>query len=176
MLPESQAGQKKGSTSAGYCGVSIAVGGSGYPRALTCDKSRKFLYSGGRRLFYKMARSLANSKSRDKNCSLEIINEMFFHFSLPDQILSDQGRQFECGMMEEFCKLLQIEKSQTTPYHPQGDGLVERANRTLLNMLSTVVEEHQEEWESYLWPVRMAYSTSIQHMHHRLFALLFNVW
>ena len=83
------------------------------------------------------------------------------HFSLPDQILSDQGRQFESGVMEELCKLLQIEKSRTT-YHPQGDGLVERANRTLLNMLSTVVEEHQEERESHLQPVCMAYNTSIQ--------------
>ena len=64
--------------------------------------------------------------------------------------------------MEELCKLLQIEKSRTTPYHPQGDGLVERTNRTLLNMLSTVVEEHQEEWELHLQPVCMAYNTSIQ--------------
>ena len=28
--------------------------------------------------------------------------------------------------MEELCKLLQIEKSRTALYHPQGDGLVER--------------------------------------------------
>ena len=39
---------------------------------------------------------------------------------------------------------------------------MERANRTLLNMLSTVVEEHQEVWESHLRPVYMAYHTSIQ--------------
>ena len=97
-----------------------------------------------------------------KTVAQKLLNEMFFHFSLPDQILSDQGRQFESGVMEELCKLLQIEKSRTTPYHPQGDGLVERANRTFLNMLSTVVEEHQEEWESHLRPICMAYNTSIQ--------------
>jgi len=64
--------------------------------------------------------------------------------------------------MEELCKLLQIEKSRTTPYHPQEDGLVERANHTLLSMLSTVVGEHKETWEAYLRPICMAYSTSIQ--------------
>ena len=87
----------------------------------------------------------------------ELLNQMLFRFSLPDQ-----GRKFESRVMEELCKLLQIEKSQTTPYRPQGDGLVERANCTLLNMSSTVVEEHQEAWESHLRPVCMAYNTSIQ--------------
>ena len=54
-----------------------------------------------------------------KTVAQKLLNEMLFRFSLPDQ-----GRQFESRVMEELCKLLQIEKSQTTPYHPQGDGLV----------------------------------------------------
>ena len=97
-----------------------------------------------------------------KTVALKLVNEMFFRFSLPDQILSDQGRQFESAIMDELCKLLQIQKSRTTPYHPQGDGLVERSNRTLLNMLSIVVEDHPDTWESHLRPVCMAYNTSIQ--------------
>ena len=87
---------------------------------------------------------------------------MFFRFSLPDQILSDQGRQFESAIINELCGLLQIQKSRTTPYHPQGDGLVvERSNRTLLNMLSIVVKDHPNTWESHLRAVCMAYNTSI---------------
>ena len=92
----------------------------------------------------------------------KLVNEMFFRFSIPDQILSDQGRQFESTIIDELCKLLQIQKSRTTPYHPQGDGLVERSNRTLLNMLSIVVEDNPNTWESYLRPVCMAYNTSVQ--------------
>ena len=67
-----------------------------------------------------------------------------FHFSLPDLILSDQRQQFESGIMEELRKLLQIEKSRTTPHHSQGDGLVERANHMILNMLYTMVGELME--------------------------------
>ena len=91
-----------------------------------------------------------------KTVAQKLLNEMLFRFSLPDR-----GQQFESRVMEELCKLLQIEKSQTTPYHSQGDGLVERVNHTMLNMSSTVVEEHQGAWESHLWPVCMAYNTSI---------------
>jgi len=95
-----------------------------------------------------------------KTIAKTLLNELFFHFSLPDQILSDQGQQFESRVMEELCKLLQIEKSRTAPYHPQGDGLVERANCILLSILSKVVDEHKETWEVYLRPICMAYNTS----------------
>ena len=63
------------------------------------------------------------------------------------------------SFFEELCDLLQIEKTHTTLYHPQKDGLVERVNRTVLNMLATVVNNHQD-WESHLRPVYMTYNTA----------------
>ena len=88
-----------------------------------------------------MAGSLANSSQETKTVAKKLLNEMFFRFSLPDQILTDQGRQFKSALITELCNVLQIQKSRTTPY-PQADGLVERSNRTLLSMLSIVVDEH----------------------------------
>ena len=41
-------------------------------------------------------------------------------------------------------------KSRTTPYHPQSDGLVERYNRTLLDMLAKAVKEEPFKWEEHL--------------------------
>ena len=90
----------------------------------------------------------------------KLLNEMFFRFSLPDKLHSDQGRQFESKIIEELCKLLQINKSRTIPYHPQGDGLVKRANRTVLNMLATIMKDHHD-WKSYVRATCMAYNTSI---------------
>ena len=75
---------------------------------------------------------------------------------------SDQGRQFESVLIAEVCKLLQIRKTRTTPYHPQCDGLVERFNRTLLSMLATCAEGHPFDWEQQLQKVCMAYNTSVQ--------------
>ena len=56
----------------------------------------------------------------------KLVNEVFLLFSIPEQLHSDQGPQFESQLMSEICKLLKIYKTSTTPYHPQCDGLVER--------------------------------------------------
>ena len=54
------------------------------------------------------------------------------------QIRGDNSRQ-------EICALLQIHKTCTTAYHPHCNGLVEKFNCTLLDMLSTVVKDHPSD-------------------------------
>ena len=46
-------------------------------------------------------------------------------------------------------------------YHPQGDGLVERFNRTLQHMISTTINDHPFDWEEALPKVCLAYNTSV---------------
>ena len=91
-----------------------------------------------------------------------LTNEMFFRFSPPERLHSDQGRQFESKLVKEVCRVLQVEKSRTSPYHPQGDGLVERYNRTLLDMLATSAKSNLNDWERYVRAVCYAYNTSVQ--------------
>ena len=61
-----------------------------------------------------------------------------------------------------ICRCLGIKKTRTTAYHPQSDGLVERFNRTLQNMLATTTESHPATWENHVQKVVMAYNTSVQ--------------
>ena len=53
-----------------------------------------------------------------------------------------------------------MKKSRTTAYHPQGDGMVERFNHTLLQLLRTYVTR-QEEWEKHLPLALYAYKISV---------------
>jgi hypothetical protein len=91
----------------------------------------------------------------------KLTDEMFCRFSPPEQLHSDQGRQFESDLMKEICNLLKIRKTRTSPYHPQCDGLVERFNRTLLDMLATAARRHPFSWEDHIRKVCMAYNTSV---------------
>ena len=52
------------------------------------------------------------------------VDKVFMCYAIPKQLHSDQGPQFESQLMSEVCKLLGIQKSRTTPYHSQCDGMV----------------------------------------------------
>jgi len=60
-------------------------------------------------------------------------------------------------MLAEVCVLMGIKKVNTTAYHPQTDRLVERFNRTLLDMLSKSVEPCGQDWDTRLPYVLFAY-------------------
>ena len=91
-----------------------------------------------------------------------LVDEVFMRFSAPEQLHFDQGWQFESQLLNEVCKLLHVNKTHTTPYHPQSDGLVERFNRTLISMLATCAKENPLNWETHIRKVCMAYNTSVQ--------------
>ena len=56
-------------------------------------------------------------------------------FGSPEALLSDQGTNFLSDLMLNVCISLRITKLNTTAYHPECDGMVERFNRTLKAML-----------------------------------------
>ncbi|UYV61916.1 K02A2.6-like [Cordylochernes scorpioides] len=50
----------------------------------------------------------------------------------------------------ELCRRLGIEKTRTTPLHPQSDGMVERFNRTLTQHLTMFIDKNQRDWDQHL--------------------------
>ena len=75
---------------------------------------------------------------------------------------TDQWKNFELAPIKEICQLLGVKKTRITPYHPPSDGLGERFNRTVLDMLSMVVQQDEHGWDLLLPPVMLAYRTSVQ--------------
>ena len=86
------------------------------------------------------------------------LNNFVVHYGIPLRVHSDQGGAFESKLAKEMCKLLEMEKSRTTAYHPEGNGMTERFNRSLLNMLGTLEPRSKLDWKSQVAPLVHAYN------------------
>ncbi|KAK7904833.1 hypothetical protein WMY93_017440 [Mugilogobius chulae] len=79
-----------------------------------------------------------------------LVEGMFSRFGVAEVLHSDQGRNFESAVFSAMCERMGMQKTRTTPLHPQSDGLVERFNRTLAKQLAIVTAEHQRDWDMHL--------------------------
>ncbi|RXN06445.1 Transposon Ty3-I Gag-Pol poly [Labeo rohita] len=52
-----------------------------------------------------------------------LVKEWFCRIGVPAHVHSDQGRSFEGALIQQLCDLYGIQKTCTTPYHPQGTSL-----------------------------------------------------
>ncbi|KAK1139765.1 hypothetical protein AOXY_G37511 [Acipenser oxyrinchus oxyrinchus] len=72
----------------------------------------------------------------------DCIIKIFYRFGAPKRILTDQRREFKNEMNSILCKLLNIKRSLSAPYHPQTNGQVEKMNSTI-----------QRFWSAYGLPI-----------------------
>jgi hypothetical protein len=75
-----------------------------------------------------------------------------------EYLLSDRGANFLSALCSKVYELLQINKVTTTSYHPQANGIVERFNGVLVEMLSMFSSD--SDWDAYISYVLSAYRSS----------------
>uniref|UniRef100_A0A6V7JLW2 RNA-directed DNA polymerase n=1 Tax=Bracon brevicornis TaxID=1563983 RepID=A0A6V7JLW2_9HYME len=66
------------------------------------------------------------------------------------RLLTDQGPNFVGSVFKDTCRLLKIDKIQTTAYHSQTNGVPERMHRTLAEYLRSFINEEQRDWDKWL--------------------------
>ena len=86
-----------------------------------------------------------------------LVNEVVPFCGVPEALLSDRGTNLLSHLMTDVCKLLGTKKVNTTAYHPQCDGMVERFNRTLKTMLRKHADVFGNQWDQFLPGVLWAY-------------------
>lgn len=85
---------------------------------------------------------------------------IFFCFGVPEIIHSDQGTNFKSSIFQETCKFINIVKKRTCPYNPKFDGMVERLNRTIIDILSKTILK-LTNWDELVPLIMIAYRSAI---------------
>ncbi|MCO5584219.1 hypothetical protein L7F22_038143 [Adiantum nelumboides] len=87
-----------------------------------------------------------------------VYEEIGYKFGVPLELLSDQGPGFRAELLDFLCEKMKITRKFTTPYYPQCNGVNERFNGELVQILSKVREHQGKNWDlevpSALWAYR----------------------
>ncbi|XP_055874549.1 uncharacterized protein LOC129924313 [Biomphalaria glabrata] len=90
------------------------------------------------------------------------LSEIFSRTGLPEVILSDRGGQFTAEITKAFMDMYKIRMKFTTAYHPQSNGLCERMNSSLKQIISKIANDNPQNWDLLIPAALFAYRESQQ--------------
>uniref|UniRef100_A0A3B1IZV0 Gypsy retrotransposon integrase-like protein 1 n=1 Tax=Astyanax mexicanus TaxID=7994 RepID=A0A3B1IZV0_ASTMX len=111
--------------------------------------------------FSRLAHAFVCKNQSAKQVARVLWDKYFCVYGFPERIHSDQGASFENQLISELLRISGIRKSHTTPYHPMGNGSVERFNRTLGNMIRALSPERKLNWPSQLQTLTFMYNCTV---------------
>jgi transposase InsO family protein len=68
-----------------------------------------------------------------------IFEEIFTHFRVPREIVTNQGTQFTSNLVKALTKQYRIKHKKYSPYHPQANGQVESSNKVIEAILTKTI-------------------------------------
>ena len=111
--------------------------------------------------FSRYAQAIPTRNQIAQTTARALFENFFLHYGFPAKLHIDKGANFESKVIRKLCKIAGIQKTRTTPYHPMGNGMVERFNHTLLNMLGTMSEEQKSDWKAHVPSFTHAYNAAV---------------
>ena len=110
--------------------------------------------------FSRYAQAIPTRNQTAKTMARALFDNFIVHYGFPARIHSDQCQNFESKLIQELCRIARVEISRTTPYHPMGNGQVERFNQTLLQMLGTLEDYQKSDWKAHVPTLVHAYNAT----------------
>ena len=96
-----------------------------------------------------------------KGVAKALIDEVFCKFNTPLNIISDNGSEFNNDILNEICKNYNINKINIVAYHPASNGLVERHNRKIIQILKHLNDPPSFTWDEWIHQVSATLNCSI---------------
>ena len=79
--------------------------------------------------FSRYAQAIPTRNQTAHTTARVLFENYFVHYGFPAKLHYDKGANFESKVIKKLCNLAGITKTRTAPYHPMGNGMVERSTR-----------------------------------------------
>ncbi|XP_055874547.1 uncharacterized protein LOC106067276 [Biomphalaria glabrata] len=89
------------------------------------------------------------------------LKTLFLKFGFPNKLLSDNASNFKSHLNQAFAEMTNIRLVHSTIYSPQGNGVIEKWNRTVKQMIYKLERDSMSTWDQTLSYAIFAYNTSI---------------
>lgn len=122
----------------------------------TCYKTRSIIVAPAATAFKDGYPTLSGDQVSDL-----FFKHVFRHFGLPSALRSDRGSQFQSEFWQELFRLTGTKLHFSTAFHPQTQGLTERANKTVIESLRHYLDHLYEHWHDHLIAIEFAYNSSV---------------
>ncbi|MCO5612058.1 hypothetical protein L7F22_066320 [Adiantum nelumboides] len=100
------------------------------------------------------------TRVNEKTVSRFVYTHICCRFGTPLEIVFDNGPGFRKGLLTEVCEELHILHRHSTPYYPQSNGLVEKANGIIAGIIRKMVKNKTKLWDDFLDGALWAYRTT----------------
>ncbi len=112
--------------------------------------------------FSKWAEGYALPEHSATTVAWTLATEWISRFGTPLKFHCDKAPEFESAVLSQVFQMLGIKKTRTTAYRPQSNGLCERTNQTIENILKATVNGHCDDWDLHLPYALMSYRATPQ--------------
>ena len=112
--------------------------------------------------FTKFGEGFALPNATGKLTCKTLEEEIFLRYGVPDELFSDRGTHFQCNEVRNLCLKYNIKQMFTSSYNPASNGLCERFNATLTDLLTSTVAEDGIEWCRKLRQAVNVYNSTVQ--------------
>ncbi|GKU96467.1 hypothetical protein SLEP1_g9699 [Rubroshorea leprosula] len=89
-----------------------------------------------------------------------VFSSIICRYGILNQIVADNGTQFNCTSFRDFCSSYGIKLQFTSVYHPESNGMVESVNKCILEGIKPRLEQHKAKWADEINNVLWAYRTT----------------
>ncbi|MCO5604442.1 hypothetical protein L7F22_058608 [Adiantum nelumboides] len=106
------------------------------------------------------------AKVNEKTVSKFAYTHIYCRFGTPLETVFDNGPGFRRGLLTEVCEELKVSHRHSTPYYPQSNGLVKKANGIIAGIIRKMVESKPKRWDNFrdgaIWTYRTTYRDATQ--------------